>query len=95
MIRIDFAIANPFKHKEWKDLYQGEWLISKHKVLEIGFFKYAWNLVEFELDLRWCGSDHAGPKLELGLFGWQVRIAIADTRHWNQKINSWEKYNTD
>lgn len=93
MIRIDFSIANPFKHSPWRDLYQGEWLITKNKAFEIGFFRYAWNLVEFELDLRWWGRSHAGPSLEIGLFGWQMRIAIADTRHWDSETNSWQKYN--
>lgn len=95
MIRINFAIANPFKHSPWRDLYQGSWPIGKNKVLELEFCRYAWNLVEFALDLRWQGQDHAGPKFELGLFGWHARIAIADTRHWDPTANTWIEHYAD
>ena len=92
MIRIDLVIANPFKHKPWKSLYQGKWNISKNKTLEIGFFRYAFNIAEISLDLRWKGSDHAGPIVELGLFGWQIRIAIPDHRHWDSVNSRWHNY---
>jgi hypothetical protein len=95
MIRIDFSLGNPFKHKPWRDLYQGEWLITKNTVFEIGFFRYAYNIAEVTLDLRWQGSDHAGPEFEIGLFGWQMRLALKDTRHWDYQNNTWQKYDTD
>jgi hypothetical protein len=92
MIDFRLSIKNPFKHSEWRDLYQGEWLITKNKVFEIGFFNYRYNLFEFHLDLNWFGSDHAGPELNLNILGYEVRIALHDTRHWNHEENKWHIY---
>jgi len=95
MTYIRFAIANPFKHEPFKDYWQGEYRITKNKLFEIGFYRYAWDLFEFELDLRFSGHDHAGPHLEAGIFGYTVRIGIADRRHWNSKKNDWHRYDQD
>lgn len=92
MIDFRFSIKNPFKCGEWVDLYQGEWLITKNKVFEVGFFNYRYNLFEFDLDLNWFGSDHAGPEFKLNIFGFEVRVALRDTRHWNHKENRWYRY---
>lgn len=95
MIRIDLSIANPFKHDPWKCLYQKSFVVGGNKVLEIGFFRYARNIAEFELDLRWKGRDHAGLSLDVGFFGWEMSIAIVDNRHWDHDTNSWQVHNTD
>ena len=67
-------------------------MISEHKSLDIGFYRYAWNLFEFQLDLRWWGRDHAGPSIELGILGYTARVGISDTRHWDSVKNCWEKH---
>lgn len=90
MIYFNFSIANPFKHSPFKNYWGRESLISKHKILDIGFYRYAWNLFEFQLDLRWQSRDHAGPSIELGILGYTIRIGISDTRHWNSETNTWE-----
>lgn len=95
MIRIDFEISNPFKHKPWKSLWQGEWIVSKNKTFHIGFFRYAYNILEFKLDLRWKGHDHAGPCLDIGIFGCEMVIALNDTRHWDHENNTWVKYDAE
>jgi hypothetical protein len=95
MTYIRIAIANPFKYSPFKNYWQGEYLITKNKLFEIGFYRYAWDLFEFELDLRFRGHDHAGPHLEMGIFGYTVRIGIADRRHWNCTKNDWERYDQD
>ena len=92
MIRFGFAVQNPFKYKEWRDVYQGSWSITKNKTLEIQVSRYAYNLLEFELDTRWSGNDHAGPKLEIGLFGFEFSVGIVDNRHWDYENNCWEKH---
>jgi hypothetical protein len=92
MISIRIAVSNPFKHKPFKDYWQREYLITKHKCLEIGFYRYAWDLFEFHLDLRWSGRDHAGPSIEIGILGYTARLGISDTRHWNSVENRWENY---
>lgn len=89
MLRINIALGNPFKHSPWKDYFQKEYKLSQNKSLEIGLYHYAWNIIDFELDLRWKGQSHAGPMLEIGLFGYQFMISIRDHRHWNSHTNNW------
>lgn len=90
MITFSLTVANPFKHQAFNSYWQGEYALTDHKTAELGFYKYAWNLFELEIDLRWRGRDHAGPSCELGLFGYTVRIGISDNRHWNTVTNDWE-----
>lgn len=92
MIRFDFSIANPFKHLPWRDLYQDSWSLTKNKTLEIGFFRHAWNIFELAIDLRWKGRDHAGPKIDIGILGWQACVSIVDNRHWSSANHDWETY---
>lgn len=95
MINFNLTIRNPFHNERkspWKSLYQGEWHVAKHKTLEIGFFKYGYNLFECRVDLKWKGDDHAGPSFELTVLGWEFRIALPDTRHWHYEKNRWINY---
>lgn len=95
MIYLNFSIANPFKHDSFKNYWERGFLITKHKCFDIGFYKYAWNLFEFQLDLRFQGSDHAGPSLEINILGYTARVGISDTRHWNSVQNCWETYDQE
>ena len=95
MINILISIKNPFYNEQkhtWKSLYQGSWPVRKHRVLEIGFFKYNYNLFEFNLDLRWSGHDHAGPEFQLNIFGQEFRAALPGNRHWDNEKNCWFVY---
>lgn len=93
MIDLRIRIKNPF-HNEvkspWKSIYQWEKLITTNKFLEIGFFKYAYSLFEFNLNTDVRGTDHAGPDFSLSVLGYEFRIAMRDKRHWNYENNSWE-----
>ncbi len=92
MISFSFNIANPFKHEPFKIYWQRDIVISKNKNLEIGFYRYAWNLFEFQVDLRWRGSDHAGPSFEINVLGYTARLGISDSRHWDSTTNDWQKH---
>jgi len=92
VISFRFSVANPFKHESFKDYWQKDISISKNKTFEIGFYRYAWDLFELSVDLRWAGSDHAGPSFEINLLGYTARIGISDNRHWNSTTNSWETH---
>lgn len=92
MIKLWVAIQNPFKCKPFKDYGCTTGPISEHKSWEVQFSRYAWNLFEFNLDLNWRGSDHAGPSIELNLFGYTVTAKIYDHRHWDDDTDDWEKY---
>ena len=95
MINFRLAIANPFKHPPFKDYWQRDLVITKNKIFEIGFYRYAWDLFELALDLRWQGTDHAGPSLEIGILGYTARVGISDKRHWDSIENDWQRYDQD
>lgn len=70
-----------------------DFYLSPHKNLEIQVSHMGWaTLFEAEIDLRWFGHDHAGPKLALTLFGLYACIQVYDGRHWNHDANRWERY---
>ncbi len=98
MFELRIRIANPF-HKEikspWKSIYQVEKLITKHKAIEFGVFKYSYSLFEFNLDTRFRGSDHAGPEFGLSVLGYEIRLAMHDTRHWDYDKDCWYEYDKD
>jgi hypothetical protein len=98
MMHIHLGIDNPF-HKNsdtlQKDYFCKTWSLSTNRTLEIQISRWSKtvnSLVDFELDLRWRGQDHAGPRIEIGLFNHSVIIYLMDNRHWNWKTNDWEKY---
>jgi hypothetical protein len=95
MMYFQIALSNPFKHDPFKSYWQKDILVTKNKILEIGIYKYAWDLFEISLDLRWRGSDHAGPSFEINLLGYTARIGISDKRHWNSETNSWCNYDKE
>jgi len=90
MIRIDFSLRNPLKYRPWQNIWQRAWSVSAHRTLEVCIDHYAYDIVSFELDLGWRGSDHAGPSFGLRLFGLGFNISLPDNRHWNYATNSWE-----
>jgi hypothetical protein len=95
VIRLNLSLTNPWHNDDrypWRDLYQGEWQITKHTNLEVGVFFYLRNLFEFNLDIEWRGNDHAGPQFEIAILGLEFRIAMPDTRHWYYSKNRWINY---
>ena len=56
MIYFNFTIQNPWhneKKSPWKDLFQGEWLITKNKTFELMFDYYSYDWFELGFDTRW------------------------------------------
>lgn len=92
MINIWFAIRNPFKHSEFKNLGCTTGPICENKSWEVQISKYAYNILEFNLDLNWKGEDHAGPSFEINLFGYTLNAKIYDHRHWSHEKHDWEVY---
>lgn len=92
MINIWLAIKNPFKCADFKNYVCYTKLIAKHKAFEVQVSKYADNFLEFNLNLNWRGEDHAGPSIEINLFGWTLCVKIYDTRHWDYENNCWQVY---
>lgn len=92
MINIKLNLHNPFSKENFKNFYSKNFKLITHKYFEFQLIRYGINLFEFELDLSFRGHDHAGPSLELGIFGYLVYIRIYDNRHWDYTNNCWEEY---
>ena len=96
MITLNFKIRNPFfKDSEFKDLWCKTGSFSQYKHWELQLMYYDWNLFELNLNTHWKGEDHAGPKLDIGILGYQFAASIYDSRHWNENLNTWEVYDRE
>ena len=93
MIRVDFYIENLWAKNKFDNLFNRSKKISTNKVIEFEICYYSKNLFEFKLDINWMGRDHAGPEIEIGVFGYSAHLHLYDSRHWNHITNSWEEYN--
>jgi hypothetical protein len=92
MIRFRFGIANPFKFKEFRNIWDRSWTVTENKTLELQFYRYAYEIFSCDLDLAWRGSDHAGPNFELNILGRNVKLSLSDNRHWDHDKDTWEEY---
>jgi hypothetical protein len=92
MINFNFSIANPFRYKEFRTVWNRAWAVNQHRTLEVQIYRYSYNLFEFSIDLRWWGTSHAGPRLELGILGWTVDISLPSNYHWNSETQDWVKH---
>lgn len=92
MIKLSFQISNPIGKENFKSYWSWTKSFSDHKHLEMQLYRYKAYLLEVELDLHWRGFDHAGPELNLGLFGYNLRMKLYDSRHWDYDTNQWVKY---
>ena len=63
--------------------------LSEHKFIEFENIYSGQYWFHFSLDLNWRGEDHAGPELELGVWGHEIRLKLYDNRHWNYKESRW------
>ena len=92
MIAFNFRIRNPFKYADFENFGVSTGPICENKSWEIQFMRYAYNIFEINVDLNWYGEDHAGPSININLFGYQVTAKIYDHRHWNYDTQDWEVY---
>jgi hypothetical protein len=89
LINIWIAFRNPFKVLPFKAVWLWEKPLTQYKTVEIQISRYAFNWLELQIDLNWRGTDHAGPWIMIGAFGWQLDIRVYDLRHWNNETNNW------
>ncbi len=89
MINLRLSITNP-----WSTLWDAgrAWggMITKNLAWECQLYRSN-VLLECELNIT-HRQDHAGIKIELGLFTWCFTANIYDTRHWNYDKGRWEIY---
>lgn len=53
---------------------------------------FAFNLLNlFSLEFDWSRRvDHAGINIDIAIFGFHIRTAFIDRRHWDYKLKKWE-----
>ena len=88
---ILISLTNPWYKENFKNLFCRSGLITEHKAWEFEVCRYSYDLLKISFD--WSSRcDHAGPSLELCLFGYGVEMKIYDIRHWSGIKNRWETY---
>ena len=95
MMYFKFCIINPFRHKETdlKDKHYvcKERVIAKNKSVDLQISKWskAHSLINFDLDLRYTGGDHAGPSILIEVWKYFFNLKIYDHRHWDYENQTW------
>lgn len=81
------------RFKDWVSLFDASFQFTEHKSFEVQLMWDAKRWLMFELDFwTWSGQDHAGPRLNIALFGFELALSIYDHRHWDDDKNDWEVY---
>lgn len=75
--------------------YELDCAVTKNKTFELCISRHAYWWLVFNIDLECRGSDHAGPKLNLGLFGYSLSVELHDNRHWNDEADRWVDYSNE
>lgn len=94
MIYCKLKALNPFwkpnSHFASKDYYYKHVTLTSNKSFEIQISRFdAYHVFDVGLDLRWWGSDHAGPELEISIWGFTFMVKIYDHRHWDIDQHCW------
>lgn len=89
MLKFSIVVKNPWAKDVDAKAYNFDKAISKNKRFEAEHSYCGYFLLYFALDTSWRGGDHAGPELELCVFGYTARYKIYDIRHWNYTYGRW------
>lgn len=92
MINLKFSIEHPFTRLAFNHSFNRSWeTFIKNKYFEFEVLQDCEYLINF--NFNWTTRcDHAGVRLELGLFGYQLLVQFYDNRHWDYKTNNWMTY---
>lgn len=85
-------ILSPFSNNTFKGIYCFHKTLSKNKSFEVEINKNSEIFMEFNMNIRFRGHDHAGPEITLGLFSYSLSARVYDHRHWNYKTQKWKNY---
>ena len=89
MINFNFNISNPWSRR-WDIVLTKSRLFKKHIGAEFNIYRSN-TIVNVEFNLS-THTDHAGLRLMLGLFGYEVEFHLYDTRHWDHEKKEWCSY---
>ena len=88
MINIEFSISNPFIERFGHILLR-HGSITRNKSWEFNIYRST-NI--FTMLFRYTArQDHAGLRLQFGLFGYECDLHLYDIRHWDYKENHWHR----
>ena len=89
MINLKFAIEYPFTRLAFNHSFNRCWeTFFKNKYFEFEVLQDCEYLINF--NFNWTTRcDHAGVRLELGLFGYELMFHFYDNRHWDYHANTW------
>jgi hypothetical protein len=86
MINFNFNISNPWSRR-WEILWTKSRMLTSNKAIEFnGYRTNSVVSVDFNINVR---TDHAGARVMLGLFGYEMELHFYDTRHWDNEMESW------
>jgi hypothetical protein len=89
MIDLSLHISNPWYTENFKNIFNWSKIVWAHKVVEFEILRYSHDLLAVAIGLAMAGRDHAGPRIDIALFGYSVSLKMYDTRHWNYENNQW------
>lgn len=97
MLDIHISVGNPFRRGDEavaRDVFVLDAQIARHKNLEIQLSRWSRivHIIELELDTRFTGRDHAGPRIYVGLLGFFLSLQIYDHRHWDYENGRWDTH---
>lgn len=90
MIKLKINFPSLVKGPSFRNFWSRSFRAFGTRCIEIQLFQYGIQLLDIDLDLEFTGSDHAGPRLELGVLGYYVSIGFPESRHWNPITDDWE-----
>ena len=95
-ISLDGSLAPKIANKP--DLFYRHgsfgWWPHKHWEIQIAQWSIE-TILSVDIDLRFRGSAHAGPKFCLEILGLMIDLHVYDSRHWDHENNCWEVYNNE
>lgn len=91
MIYFSASVRNPYWNERFANLWY-KWGNTplKNKQWEAQFAKTD-NLLHVEISIT-TRQDHAGARLELALFGYELHLHLYDRRHWDDSKGQWHEY---
>ena len=93
MIHFMLSIINSHaKDGGFKTVFDRSATVSTNKFVELQAYRGSSEIFQIKLTTVWRGRDHAGPEIELTLFGWGIILSLLDKRHWDYDNNCWGKY---
>jgi hypothetical protein len=87
MINLQFNVNNPWGG-EFQTIWSDHTPFIGHKNIELEIYKDS-TIISFEFSIT-TRCDHAGARLQIGLFGYTFGISLYDVRHFDYRNNRWE-----